>query len=232
MRSHPALLAPASGPSAMPPGRAESGVHPRQQPRASSSLTIEATDQALRGAPESSIARRSDGLQRGTRVCIIRRVALGGSREVITIAMSAVIDAGPLRVWRALTVPAEVAAWDDSILGPAEAFVDYPESCRPVRWRCRLGGVQTVMHERPLDVEPPGRLRSAISIGSMRYEQTFTLAPEPGSAMRTRLGMRVVASNSIPVVGAVVDRFAVRRLATERVDSTLRSLQKWCASGA
>jgi uncharacterized protein YndB with AHSA1/START domain len=152
---------------------------------------------------------------------------------LITIAMSAVIDADPPRVWRALTVPAELIAWDESILGPAESFDGYPSSGRAVRWRCRLGGVQTVMHDRPIEVEPPGRLRSVISIGSLRYEQTFTLAPEPGpGAIRTRLGLRIVASNSIPVVGAVVDRFEVRRMTAGRVDSTLRCLQKWCANEA
>ena len=148
---------------------------------------------------------------------------------MITIAMSAVIDADPERVWRALTVPTELAAWDESLLGPVEAFPEYPAAGCSVRWRCRLGGVQTVLYDRPLDVEPPGRLRSAISIGSMRYEQTFTLTPEPGAALRTRLGMKVVAANSIAVVGAVVDRFAVRKLTSERIDATLQSLQKWCA---
>jgi len=41
--------------------------------------------------------------------------------------------------------------------------------------------------------------------------------------------MRVVASNSIPIVGGEIDRFDVREMATNHVDLTLRSVQKWCA---
>jgi hypothetical protein len=42
----------------------------------------------------------------------------------------------------------------------------------------------------------------------------------------------LVAENSIPIVGGLLDRFAVRRLAAQIVDSKLRSLQKWCENQA
>ena len=83
--------------------------------------------------------------------------------------------------------------------------------------------------EHPLlEVRPQERLQSAISLGSLRYEQTFSLQPEQGPPSRTRLGMKVQASNSIPIIGEIVDRFEVRRLASEHIDITLRSIQKWC----
>jgi len=41
-----------------------------------------------------------------------------------------------------------------------------------------------------------------------------------------------VAANSLPVVGGLLDRFAVRRLAAGIVDTKLRSLQKWCENQA
>jgi hypothetical protein len=40
--------------------------------------------------------------------------------------------------------------------------------------------------------------------------------------------MRLIASNSIPLVGETVDRFDVREMATAQIDTTLRSVQKWC----
>jgi uncharacterized protein YndB with AHSA1/START domain len=147
---------------------------------------------------------------------------------VITIAMTTVIESQHERVWRALTEQSELAAWDDRIIAPVECPDGYPFTGQHVRWRYLLGSVQMIMHDRPLEVVAPERLRSAISLGSMRYEQTFTLQREAAETARTRLGMRVVASNSIPVLGETVDRFEVRRMTTEHIDATLRALQKWC----
>jgi len=145
--------------------------------------------------------------------------------------MSAVIAAEPGRVWRALTEPGELVCWDERIVGPVEALQRYPHSGQHVRWRYRLGSVQLVLHDRPQTVVPCRHLRSILSLGSMRFDQTYTLAPESeadSEATRTRLGLKIVASNSIPVIGAVVDRFEVRKLASERIDTTLRSISRWC----
>jgi hypothetical protein len=40
--------------------------------------------------------------------------------------------------------------------------------------------------------------------------------------------LKLVASNSMPVVGGALDRFAVRRLAAEFIDAKLRGVQRWC----
>jgi uncharacterized protein YndB with AHSA1/START domain len=146
--------------------------------------------------------------------------------------MAVVIDAEHDRVWRALTDPNELIAWDERILAPVEPPDRYPVSGQHIRWRYRLGSIQVVMHDRPLEVVPQERLRSSIRVGSMRYEQTFSLKAETGALVPTHLGMKVVASNSIPLLGEVVDRFEVRRMAVGHVDETLRALRQWCEKGA
>ncbi len=40
--------------------------------------------------------------------------------------------------------------------------------------------------------------------------------------------MRLVSPNSIPLLGESIDRFDVRQMSTEQVDSTLHAVQKWC----
>lgn len=144
--------------------------------------------------------------------------------------MAAVIDTERDRVWRALTDPAEVVAWDPRML----ALIDEPSSGLlahgEVRWRYRLGPVQTVLCERASAVVPPERFCAQRRVGSMRFEQTFCLYEENVDAPRTRLSMKVVADNRVPVLGDVVDRFAVRRMATLHVDDTLRSVRTWCES--
>jgi uncharacterized protein YndB with AHSA1/START domain len=142
--------------------------------------------------------------------------------------MSVVIDASRERVWRALTEPSELVAWDERILAPIDTPGGYPFAGQHVRWRYRLGSVQVVLHERPTEIARLERLTSSLNVGSLRFEQTYTLSAESLDPPRTRLGMKLVTTSSVPVVGDVVDRFSVRKLAAERIDVTLRSIQDWC----
>ncbi len=147
-------------------------------------------------------------------------------RLVITITMANVIDAGNRRIWRALTKPEELIGWDEHILAPVEERACYPVAGTPMRWRYRLGSVQVVLCEKPLEVVAPSRLRSELQIGSLRYEQTISLRAE--SESRTRVSMREVAENSIPLIGDEVNRFAVRTMMSERIDEALQALRAWC----
>ena len=142
--------------------------------------------------------------------------------------MSTVIGAEPQRIWRALTDPDELSSWDERIIAPVDRPDSYPSAGQHVRWRYRLGSVQLVMHDRPREIIPMQRLQSRIAIGSLRYEQTFSLMPERADSPRTRLSMKIIASNSVPVIGEIVDRHDVRRMSVEHIDITLRSIQKWC----
>jgi uncharacterized protein YndB with AHSA1/START domain len=142
--------------------------------------------------------------------------------------MAAVVESQRERVWQALTDPAELMAWDERILATIDQAPLRPVAGHRRRWRYRLGSVQLVMHEYHVTVVPIERLCSEISLGTLRYRRTYTLVAESGDTPRTRLGLKVIASNSVPVMGDVVDRFAVRRMAVEHVDTLLRSVQKWC----
>ena len=147
---------------------------------------------------------------------------------MITTVMSTVIDAGRERVWRAITLPDEVVRWDERTVALVDPPNGYPRIGEKVRWRYRLGTVRVIRHERPMEVAPGLLLRSSISLGGLRFDETYTLTPEPGEPDRTRLAIRLVSPNAAPVVSGLLDRFDVRRLALELVDSRLRSLQKWC----
>lgn len=143
--------------------------------------------------------------------------------------MSTVIGAARARVWRALTEAAEVVRWDERVIALEEPTSEYPRVGRSVRWRYRLGSVPVLLHEQPLEVVPDSKLRSSVSLGLFRFDETFQLTSEPGDGDRTRLMLKLVAKeNSIAVVGGALDRFAVRRLAAEFIDAKLRAVQKWC----
>ena len=144
--------------------------------------------------------------------------------------MSAVIDSPRERVWRALAEPAERIRWNERILALDEPVPDYPHTDRPAHWRYRLGSVPVVLEDRPIEVVPRKRLRHALAIGSFRFEETYTLSDEDDPD-RTRLSLRLTAEkNSIPLLGGELDRFDLRRLASEIVDGNLRSTQRGCES--
>lgn len=140
--------------------------------------------------------------------------------------MSRVIEADPDRVWKALTHPTEVAAWDERMLAPVDPSDDYPFS-GGVRWRYQLGGVQVVLHDRPLEVVPGARLKRKIRLGSLRYDQTLSLTAVEGQPGQTNLAIKIVTPNWIPLVGDAVDRFSARELATRHIDETLRQVQSF-----
>lgn len=147
---------------------------------------------------------------------------------MITIAMSTVVRADRPRVWRALTDPAQVAAWDASVIAGIDVPSDYPKPGQHVRWRARINGLPIILHDRPIEVSMNERLRSSIAMGLFRFDETYTLLDDLLEAGRTRLTMKVVISNEIAVVGGSMDRFAVRQQATDLVSTALRSIRDWC----
>jgi hypothetical protein len=149
---------------------------------------------------------------------------------LITVAMSKVIRSPRARIWRALVSPDELIRWDEHRISLEEPVPDYLAPGRTARWRCRLGSVTVVRSEDALEVIPAERLRSAVRIASFQFEETYTLADQVPDA--TRLSLRVVANNTLPLLGGELDRFDVRRLSAERVDQTLVQLQRWCEAQA
>ena len=145
--------------------------------------------------------------------------------------MSAVIHTPRPRVWRALTLPEELIRWDERVVELAQPASTYPCTDQPVRFRYQLGSLTIDLRDRPLEVIPGQRLRSHVSLGLFRFERTYTLADEVGEAGQprsTRVSLKLVASNAVPVVGGLIDRFDVRRFASEFVDTKLRSVRVWC----
>jgi len=145
--------------------------------------------------------------------------------------MAVVISAEQGRVWRALTDPNEIIRWDESRLAAVDLYDGYPIIGSKVRWRSKLGSVRVVLKEEPRLIEAPARIAASYSAGSLHYDQVYALDEEPedrAQAARTRVSLKVAADNRVHLVGAEIDRFEVRKLLIERIDVTLRALQKWC----
>jgi uncharacterized protein YndB with AHSA1/START domain len=145
--------------------------------------------------------------------------------------MSVAIDADRRRVWDALTRPDELVAWDPERIAAIDVPEHYPKPGENARWRYRLRSVPMPMTESPVEVVPTERLRSELRLALVRFDQTYTLSREGDDSGRTRLSLKLVSPNAIPLVGGLLDRFGVRELTQEIVDENLRALRAWCERG-
>jgi hypothetical protein len=142
--------------------------------------------------------------------------------------MSTAVAASRTRVWAALADPGQVVRWRPGLARSRAQAFRYPEPGETVRWRCRVRELPLELRETPLEVVAGERLHARLQLGLFRFEATFTLAPLAAEPPRTRVGLQVQVANEIALVGGTLDRFGVRRLATELAATQLMALRDWC----
>jgi len=134
------------------------------------------------------------------------------------------IAAPPARVWRALCDPAEVVQWDSGVEGALDAPGDYPKAGQHVRWRYANGPFRT-LHDRPQEVVAERTLRSLITIGPLRFDETYTLEARPG-ATRLSTAMRVFAP--LPLGGPLTERLYAGPASRRTVVVSMAALKRYC----
>lgn len=154
---------------------------------------------------------------------------MGVKGSLITISMARVIRSPRARVWHALVTPGEMIRWDTRRVRLDEPAPDHPAPGSAACWRFSLGGVTLLQREEVHEAIPDERLKIAVWLGSFRFDERYALAEEGPEA--TRLSITISAKNSMPMLGGELDRFDVRRLATERANGTLELLLRWCEQG-
>jgi uncharacterized protein YndB with AHSA1/START domain len=134
------------------------------------------------------------------------------------------IDARPARVWRALCDPAQVVRWDTGVVAPIDAPDDYPQPGQHVRWRYAAGPFRT-LHDRPQEVVAERTLRSLISIGPLRFDETYTLEPRE-NATRLSTAMRVF----VPLLlgGPLSERLYGGPESRRTVAASMAALKRYC----
>lgn len=130
------------------------------------------------------------------------------------------IGASPARVWRALTAPGEVRAWDGAI--PLDVPDDYPKPGQHARWRVAIGPRALVLHDRVRRVDEGVCLQSDIAYGFIRLDETYLVqaGEEPGT---TRL-LTIVGIDASPAVFRPV----AERVAAPAVRAAMRRLAAHC----
>ena len=140
------------------------------------------------------------------------------------------IATGVERVWRALTVPAEVVQWDSGVTEPLDAPPDYPQVGQRVRWRYRYGPIPLILHDHPSEVVPNSTLRSSISLGPFAFDEIYRLcSPDP---LETLLSAKLTLSSKVPIIGSLLERVAGAPLARATVRTSLQAIKRHCESSS
>jgi uncharacterized protein YndB with AHSA1/START domain len=138
--------------------------------------------------------------------------------------VSVEIEAQPERVWRALCDPSEVVQWDTGVVEAIDAPPDYPRKGQHVRWRYANGPFK-LLHDRPIDVVPNRRLRSALAVGPVRFDETYTLDPRNGGVLLTAA---MLVQVPVPLLGALVERMSAGPAARSAVTASLAAIKRHC----
>lgn len=134
------------------------------------------------------------------------------------------INGTPRRIWRALCDPAEVVQWDTGVATAIDAPVNYPQPGQYVRWRYRNGPFH-ILHDRPQAVVPEHTLRSLLTVGPFRFDETYTLEPRNGGC-RLTAALQVVVP--FPVVGRLIERWYLGPRTRDAVRASLGAIKHHC----
>jgi uncharacterized protein YndB with AHSA1/START domain len=147
---------------------------------------------------------------------------------LITLALATVVAAPRRTVWDALTDPEQVTHWRPGVTG---RLAEAPREAAPgrvLKLRCLLQGLPLTLEERTLEAARDERLRSELRFGLFHGEETFTLAAADPDGGHTRVSLRIATPSETPLLGGSLDRFAVRRFATDFAGGSLAALREWC----
>ncbi len=135
------------------------------------------------------------------------------------------IEADRERVWSAISDPQQVAKWRPGVEGIGSPEASFPTEGRRFQWRCRLNEIPINLIETPIRVIDGARIESEIQFGLFRFCQTLTISK---TAAGSRVMIQIETPNRMSLVGGTLDRFDVRRFATELANTYLQAIRDWC----
>ena len=146
------------------------------------------------------------------------------STSMHTFTVSIEINVPLTRVWRALCKPAEVVQWDTGVCAALDAPADYPQPGQYVRWRYRNGPFR-ILHDRPQEVVAERTLRSLITVGPFRFDETYTLEPHRTGC---RLSATMHVSAPLLLGGSLTERLYLGPRTEETVTASLQAIKRHC----
>jgi uncharacterized protein YndB with AHSA1/START domain len=138
---------------------------------------------------------------------------------IVHVGLSTEISAPVGRVWRALTVPEEVSAWDGVV--PLEVPVDYPKVGQHALWRAAFGPLRLTLHDRIRVVEETKRMAATIDLAFVHVDEEYRLRPTADG------GTMLVTGDEVRSGVPGLNWLAVR-LTRANVASSMARLKDFC----
>ena len=117
--------------------------------------------------------------------------------------------------------------WDTGVVAAIDAPADYPQPGQRVRWRY-ANGLYKVLLDEPQEVLAERTLRSLISVGPTRMDETYTLEPIGGG---TRLSAKMLVRVPWPIIGVIAERVVFGPATRRAVTASLRAIKVYCEAG-
>ncbi len=143
--------------------------------------------------------------------------------------MGAELRCTPQQVWAALSDPEQIGRWRPGIVREEAQRGRFPDPGAELRYRCRLQGLPVALRIVAREAMAGERLRTELRLGLFRCEEGFRIQAIDGS--RTRVGLKIRTPSEMALVGESLDRFAVRRFATDLASVQLQAIRDWCERG-
>ena len=137
------------------------------------------------------------------------------------VTVATVIAAPVERVWRALTVPDQVCAWDGVFR--LDVPDDYPQVGQHARWQSPVGPLQLTLHDRINGIEEGRRMAATIDIAFVHVDEEYSLLPTPGG------GTILVTDDDVRAGIPGLNWLAVR-LTRTNVHASMARLKEYCES--
>jgi hypothetical protein len=144
--------------------------------------------------------------------------------SVVEIVIRIPIAATPARVWQALCDPAEVVVWDTGVTEAIDAPPDYPQPGQRVRWRYR-SRLTPILTDEPQEVVPESKLRSKLTLGPYRLDETYLLT-ETTTGCHLTASIRL--SVTIAILGPLIERLYAGPATRAGFETSLASLKRHC----
>jgi len=123
------------------------------------------------------------------------------------------------KVWKALTLPHEVCAWDG--VSALDVPADYPRAGQHARWHSAFGPLRLTLHDHVSVIEERQRMVATIDIAFVHIDEEYRLCPIGDSL--TLLVTDDEVTSRIPGL-----RWLAVRLTRANVVSSMERLKSFC----
>lgn len=128
-------------------------------------------------------------------------------------------------IWKAIIDPADVIQWSYDVSEILSDPQDYPTAQKTYRWRYRHPFLKLTLYDTPRVIITDKKYYSTGRMLFLDWKETYDLEKRQESVF---ISVELNINCVIPVIGRLIDRFYLQRMAKIQVRQTLSRLAEFC----